>query len=295
MRPRSRSAPPFTPRDFDKGWAYRDDGIENGKLCMDPADLAEFSSVEDFRPFHPRAMYWVDENKILKVFSYLIDVSVMVANMDLARTKLPVPRILRYGQSGNCSYILMERVPCPNFPTAMLQWKVDHLPPGVVGVVDWIVRELASLGLSHNDIVPRNLLVDMSAGKITSIVDWDCCAPIYFGGEYARAIRENNKFPEDTLPGESNTFHVFLRHSFDRTGEETILGLSDRNPARFRRWPLVKSKSYQLTPPPVTDHRYQSFSVRGPSIVLSLPRGNDACNLATEDPSHPPTYSDVRI
>ncbi|KAF5389150.1 hypothetical protein D9757_004962 [Collybiopsis confluens] len=180
-------------------------------------------------------MYWVDNDKVLKLFSYLIDVSSIVANMDLARTKLPVPPVLRYGLSGNCS------------------WSVFLTP------ISPPLCENGSLGLSHNDLIPRNLLrvVDMSAGMITSIVDWDTCTPIFTGGEYARAVSEHSKYPASAVPGQQNIFLVLLRH---RTGDEILLGCSDRNPARRRKWPLVTSKSSQIFSPPVTDPRYQSFS-----------------------------------
>ncbi|KIK66876.1 hypothetical protein GYMLUDRAFT_913869 [Collybiopsis luxurians FD-317 M1] len=205
-------------------------------------------------------MYWVDKDKVLKLFSYLIDVSVMVANMDLVRTKLPVPQVLRYGHSGNCSYILMERIPHPNFPTLLLDWGLNQVPSRSIIAFDIIVREIANLGLSHNDLVPRNMLVDIATANITSIVDWDCCTPIHRGGEYARRVKEFVDFPDTKFPGEQNLYHLFLRYSFDRTGEEILLGCSDRHPEMFLPWPLVKSKSYQQISPPVVDPRNQSFS-----------------------------------
>ncbi|KAH7877182.1 uncharacterized protein C8R40DRAFT_1168518 [Lentinula edodes] len=123
-KPRSRSAPPFSAHDFGLGWELREDGIETEDLCMDPADLAEFSTVKIFRDYHSRSMYWVNSDKVLKLFSYLIDVSIIVENMDLARTRLLVPHVLRYGRSGNCSYILMERISHTNLAVDMLQWGI---------------------------------------------------------------------------------------------------------------------------------------------------------------------------
>ncbi|KIK66878.1 hypothetical protein GYMLUDRAFT_82183 [Collybiopsis luxurians FD-317 M1] len=261
MRTRSRSASPFTRRDFGVNWYLREDGIENEDLRMDPADLAEFSSVKVFRPFHPRSMCWVDRDKVLKLCSYLIDVSVMVANMDLPRTRVPVPRVLRYGYSRNCSYILMERIPNPNIPALLLQLGIKEIPSGTIISFNAIVREITSLGLSHNDLVPRNMLGDTA--NITSIVDWDACTPIHTGGEYARRVKDYIEFPDGKFPGEQNLYHAFLRYSFDRTGEEIILGCSDRHPKMFLPWPLVKSKSYQQISSPVMDPRNQSFSVSG--------------------------------
>ncbi|KAE9395285.1 hypothetical protein BT96DRAFT_997785 [Gymnopus androsaceus JB14] len=182
----------------------------------------------------------------------------MVANMDLARTKVPVPRVLRYGYSGNCSYILMEKIPYLNFSTAMEVWKLDYMPVQVTYWIDYIVRELATLGLSHNDLFPRNILVDGN-GTIVSIIDWDSCTPLHAGVEYARMIRSHD--PDDLDdPGVQDWYHIFLRHSFDRTGEEIAIGCSKRHPKLSRQWPLVKSKASQQLSSPVTDPRNQSFS-----------------------------------
>ncbi|KAJ4494892.1 kinase-like domain-containing protein [Lentinula edodes] len=255
-KPRSRSAPPFSTHDFGVGWELREDGYELEDLHMDPSDLAEFSSVEIFRDLHPRTMYWVDEDKVLKLFSYLIDVSVIVANMDLARTRLPVPRVLRYGRSGNCSYILMERIPHSTLAIEMDQLGMNFMPWQLTQTMDHIVRELADLGLTHNDLVPRNVLVDKN-GMISSIIDWDPCTPHHRGGEYARKIRN---FDLHWRYGEKEWYHIFLRYSFDRTGEEISIGCSKRHPKLYLQWPLVKSKASQLIYPPVTDRRNQSFS-----------------------------------
>ncbi|KAE9395268.1 hypothetical protein BT96DRAFT_1022022 [Gymnopus androsaceus JB14] len=256
-KPRSRSAPPFSARDLEVNWALRGNSVEVEDLYMDPADLAEFSSVRIFRGLHPRTMYWVDDNKVLKLFSYLVDVLVMVANMDLARTRVPVPRVLRYGYSGNCSYILMEKIPYLTFSAAMEVWKLNYMPAQVTYWIDYTVRELAALGLSHNDLFPRNILVDGN-GTIVSIIDWDACTPHHAGVEYARMIRNSNSLFLE--PGVQDWYHIFLRHSFDRTGEEIAIGCSKRHPRLLCQWPLVKSKASLQLSSPVTDPRNQSFS-----------------------------------
>ncbi|KIK66877.1 hypothetical protein GYMLUDRAFT_913885 [Collybiopsis luxurians FD-317 M1] len=154
----------------------------------------------------------------------------------------------------------MERIPHLNFPTLLLDRGLNQVPSGSVIAFDAIVREIASLGLSHNDLVPRNMLVDIATANITSIVDWDSCTPLHTGGEYARRVKNYVEFPDSKFPEEQNLYHVFLRYSFDRTGEEILLGCSERYPAMFLPWPLVKSKSYQQISPPVMDPRNQSFS-----------------------------------
>ncbi|KAJ3739344.1 hypothetical protein DFH05DRAFT_1581739 [Lentinula detonsa] len=271
-KPRSRSAPPFSVHHFGLGWEIREDGFEVEDLRMDPADLDEFSSVEVFRNMQSRSMYWVDQDKILKLFSYLIDVSVIVANMELAGTKIPVPRVLRYGQSGNCSYILMERIPHPNLAVAMEHWGINSMPWQWTQAVDYVVRELAKLGLSHNDLVPRNVLVD-GHGIISAIVDWDPCTQHSRGGEYARMITEPRLDPSWWDFGERDWYYIFLRYASDRTGEEILIGCSERNPKLGLQWPLVKSKASHLVSPPITDPRNQSFSVR--STARSTRRGTN--------------------
>ncbi|KAJ3907920.1 kinase-like domain-containing protein [Lentinula edodes] len=255
-KPRSRSAPPFSTHDFGVGWELREDGHELEDLQMDSADLAEFSTIEIFIDYHPRSMYWVDNDKVLKLFSYLIDVSVIVANMDLARTRIPVPRVLRYGQSGNCSYILMERIPYPNLEVEMQQLGIKSMPWGLTRAIDYIVRELANLGLSHNDLVPRNVLVDNN-GMIVSIIDWDPSTQHHRGGEYARKIRELSYFKD---VAEEDWYHIFLRYAPDRTGEEIMIGCSKWHSKLGLQWPLVKRKASQLVSSPGLDPRNQSFS-----------------------------------
>ncbi|KAF5389079.1 hypothetical protein D9757_004960 [Collybiopsis confluens] len=113
----------------------------------------------------------------------------------------------------------------------MLRWKVDHLPRSIITAMDWVAGELAGLGLSHNDLVPRNILINMSTEVISSIVDWDLCGLACIGGEYARAVSDHNDYG-DSIPGIEDYFHVLLRHSFNRTGEELVLGYSEELPAR---------------------------------------------------------------
>ena len=65
----------------------------------------------------------------------------------------------------------------------------------------YIICELAFLGLSHGDLVPRNILVHDS-GYITGIIDWDNCTPLHTGGEYAKRVIQVLDDPDDLIPGE---------------------------------------------------------------------------------------------
>ncbi|KAF9077674.1 hypothetical protein BDP27DRAFT_1311458 [Rhodocollybia butyracea] len=255
MRTRSRSAPPYSLHDVGSAFFLRED-IETGPLYMDPADLAEFSSVSVYISIRGRAIYWVDDDKFLKLYSYLVDVSSIVSNMDLARTRLPVPQVLRYGYSGNCAYILMERVPYKSLARVLHRWGLNYMPWQITSLAHYIVRELASIGLRHNDLEPRNILVDRD-GSLASVVDWDSCTPLHIGGEYARQASNEPSF---RLPGEEDWFHIFLLYTLDRTGEEILLGSSRSNKKRRHHWPLVKSKSADIMATPVADSRNQSFS-----------------------------------
>ncbi|KAJ3907921.1 hypothetical protein F5879DRAFT_450093 [Lentinula edodes] len=270
-KPRSRSAPPFSACTIGLDWELREDGFEIEHLQMDPADLAEFSIVEIFIDYHPRSMCWVDEDKVLKLFSYLVNVSVIVASMDLARTRLPVPRVLRYGRSGNCSYILMERIPHNNLCTG-------HVSTG---------NQIYAMAIDANDRLhmPRNVLVDNN-GNISSIIDWDPCTPRHTGGEYARKIRNIRNNAMDV--GEEAWYHIFLRYAYDRTGEEIMIDCSRLHARLFLQWPLLQSKASQLVSTPIIDPRNQSFS-RQKIFPITLGRVDAVINsihdAASESPS----------
>ncbi|KAF8825180.1 hypothetical protein HHX47_DHR7000324 [Lentinula edodes] len=122
--------------------------------------------------------------------------------------------------------------------------------------MDYIVRELADVGLSHNDLVPRNVLVDNN-GMIVSVIDWDHRTQHHRGGEYARKIRGLSYFKD---AGEKDWYHIFLRYAPDRTGEEIMIGCSKWHSKLGLQWPLVKSKASQLASSPSSDPRNQSFS-----------------------------------
>lgn len=123
---RCQSAPPIALDEVD--WLFHTRYDCRDALYMDPRYLARFSTVRTYHSAHNRAMMEVDD-KILKVLPMLVDVGVIVANMDLARKKVPVPRVFDYGYSGNCSFILMEKIaPSINAARYMSLGKYDTLP-----------------------------------------------------------------------------------------------------------------------------------------------------------------------
>jgi len=104
---RNGSAPPLSLDDVGIHFYLRD--FEPGDLAMHPREIAHYLTIKEISRSH-LATLLVDGDKILKLYSYLVDVSVIMDNMNLARTKVPVPNIYCYGYSDNCAYILMEMV-----------------------------------------------------------------------------------------------------------------------------------------------------------------------------------------
>jgi serine/threonine protein kinase len=57
--------------------------------------------------------------------------------------------------------------------------------PRVLQQIQNIVRKLASIGISHNDLYPRNIVVNKE-WEILAVVDWDVAGPLYVSQEYIR-------------------------------------------------------------------------------------------------------------
>jgi hypothetical protein len=223
---RSRSAPPVCLKDVGPLFYLRD--WERSELFMDPRYLAKFSPVFEIGRTNARVIMHV-EGKILKLYPNLVDVSVIVSNMNLARTKVPVPRVYDYGYSGNCAYILMEGFLETLTAEHYINMMGCAVPKRLGHQVRQIVADLASVGLSHNDLYPRNLLVNRF-WQIITIIDWDDCTGIEVGGEYARRVTER--------PEMHDWDYIFLKHSLDRTGEILLSG--DMPTDVYRQPPLAR-------------------------------------------------------
>ncbi|KAK1222150.1 hypothetical protein PQX77_015012 [Marasmius sp. AFHP31] len=221
-RPRKRrmSAPPINFYDLkdNNGKRFYSRTNDSEALYMDPKDMAEYSSFECIKDEKSTRIFF-GEDKVLKTYSYLVDVSKIVANMDLARTKLPVPRVFKYGYSGNCGYILMERAQGYQL-SAVLRHRLSGVPEKVSLQIRKIVEDLASLGLCHNDLKPRNIMVNRR-WEIESIVDWDNCTPLIHGGEYTKRIVWAEKHNPLCMTDAWDV--LFLSASVDRVGEELLL------------------------------------------------------------------------
>ncbi|KAL0570070.1 hypothetical protein V5O48_011888 [Marasmius crinis-equi] len=216
------SAPPLTfPDVIDLGgqacgFHFRES--EKDKLFMDPADITPYSDFETVQD--SRILVHMSRRRVLKMYSYLVDVAQLVAYMDRARTKVPVPRVHKWGYSGNCAYILMELV--YGWPANELALEKQMPYPDILtSQVKQIVRDLASVGLSHCDLRPRNIIVDSRTWQIEGLVDWDMCKPLVNGCEYAFRHLECDIWHPFTVNDKWDMF--FLDAAVDKLGEELRL------------------------------------------------------------------------
>ncbi|KAG7087243.1 hypothetical protein E1B28_013224 [Marasmius oreades] len=246
-RKRRMSAPPLNFHDLREmdGKHFWTRQKETEKLFLDPKDMAEYSS---FVRLWPTILF--SDDKALKMYSYLVDVTQIVATMDLARTKVPVPRVYKYGYSGNCGYILMERIRGYALDNFLRHYKCP-IPHKITVEIKRIVEDLASLGLCHNDVKPRNIVVS-SSWDVLTIVDWDHCMPLIHAGEYTRRVMWGEKHDPFCITDTWDAF--FLSVAADRVGEELLMGQHYR--------------FYMFTVPlRTTGTVYQPF---GPQSALSL-------------------------
>ena len=97
----------------------------------------------------------------MTTYSNYILTSVVVSNMDHARAKkeIPVPQVYDYSYLGNCTYILMQRFRHVLTAEEYIHMQECKVPKRLGLQVRTIVAALATVGLSHNDLYPRNLSV----------------------------------------------------------------------------------------------------------------------------------------
>ncbi|EMD40877.1 hypothetical protein CERSUDRAFT_121512 [Gelatoporia subvermispora B] len=184
---RCRSTPPTSRREFGP---IPDDRVDfRTKLHVDPALLAPFSKVATLRVTASTVVIALDDQYILKLLVPGHDVYETVAIMSLASTVVPVPRVYQCGYSGNCAFILMEYVDGYSL-NDFIKFKGENTSrlPSLLRVVDDMVRELACLDISHNDLYPRNIVVDEDL-NILALVDWDLAGPWHSSQEYLRRAR----------------------------------------------------------------------------------------------------------
>ncbi|KIJ38772.1 hypothetical protein M422DRAFT_49926 [Sphaerobolus stellatus SS14] len=110
--------------------------------------------------------------------------------MDLAGTVVPVPRVFKYGYSGNCSYILMEYIRGYRLSSVAVAYGIPWISvmAPVEKQISVLVERLANVDISHNDLVPRNIIVN-EAWEIVGLVDWDHCTDFDPASEYLRRLK----------------------------------------------------------------------------------------------------------
>jgi hypothetical protein len=230
---RPKSAPPICLKDVGPYFYLRED--EDSDLFMDPVDLGKFKSVPTLITCHPSSPHDSRRNQNPQNIPSNNRRLFIVANMNLARTKVPVPEVYDYGYSGNCAYILMERIDAIDAERYINNMKFP-VPRRLSRRVREIIADLASLGLSHNDLNPRNIMIMVYPyWVVLSIVNWDNCTPIHVAGEYARRV---------ITSGRHNWDYMFLRHAKDGFAEMVL------NVSKHPRRPTSPSRSL----PTFTDH-----------------------------------------
>jgi len=126
------------------------------------------------------------ETCILKLHAPSVDVEKISGIMQRAREVVQVPKVYRYGYSGNCAFIMMEFIGGYNLDywSSQLGESVSA-DPHVIQQIQNIVCKLASIGISHNDLYPRNIVVNKK-WEILAVVDWDVAGSLDVSQEYIR-------------------------------------------------------------------------------------------------------------
>ncbi|KZV80193.1 hypothetical protein EXIGLDRAFT_431227 [Exidia glandulosa HHB12029] len=88
---------------------------------------------------------------------------------------VPVPRVRRYGRSGNCAYILSDYVAGDGFYDVRLLAKT--VPVWIIAArleksAFPAVERLQLLDISHNDLHYNNIIMDRY-WRIAAVIDWD--------------------------------------------------------------------------------------------------------------------------
>ncbi|KAK7025330.1 hypothetical protein VNI00_016112 [Paramarasmius palmivorus] len=176
-RKRRMSCPPITFADLSemRGKHFYSRNYEKEGLYLSPKDAQRFASFECILETSSKRILFTDD-RVLKTYSYLVDVSQIVEKMNLAGLVVPVPQVYEYGYSGNSSYILMERV--AGYPLSnMIEYFDCPIPEQVTNQLRDMVKRIASVGLCHNDLFPRNVVMSLD-WNINAIIDWDECVPL---------------------------------------------------------------------------------------------------------------------
>jgi hypothetical protein len=166
---------------------YFDMVTTQDELNLSPHDMSRYEVLRDVINTPSGRVMLLAGEQVLKLRPVNVDVAIIVRNMRRAATVINVPRVYDYGYSGNCAFILMAYI----YPAANLgvmvkehgEWPIQYVEPQV----HTIVRKLAGVGLSHNDLYPRNIMVGRN-WEILAVVDWDESGPLDLSREYSRRV-----------------------------------------------------------------------------------------------------------
>ena len=173
---------------------------------MEESFLKRFSSVHEFYKTEYSAIFLIDDKYVLKLHAPSTDVQEIAGIMALARRLIPVPKVYECGYSGNSSYILMERIEGWSLDAFIMKaGRQLSTHPKVVYQIERVVRRLARVGISHNDLYPRNVMFDKDL-IIVGVIDWDAAAPLHASNEYLRRTRYKRE------PWVHDWDYIFLRH-----------------------------------------------------------------------------------
>lgn len=233
----------------------------------------------------------LDSKLVLKMFSPLVDVAAVVEGMRLARAVAPVPKVVDYGHSGNCAYIMYEYVHGHVFSRVLADFG-DYATAMIEPQITTIIRDLAAIGLAHNDITPRNIVVDDDF-RVIAIIDWDFVSLASNAREYGQRSREEDLQRRSRLVnGPSHLFnHAFLRHSAYAYHDVLSLNPVDgRELRRYRNPPLYRlgnaaRQSFQAS------STLPSTSVQAPLDTKPTPTYSIAVILHGSGMCSPHTYS----
>ncbi|KZT50479.1 hypothetical protein CALCODRAFT_504671 [Calocera cornea HHB12733] len=158
-------------------------------------NLPEGAAPDYIVPGHPfelvsnagqKKIYRIDNRYALIITPPDTDIERIVRNQSLAAKVISAPWVYYFGRTVDCAYMLTDFIPGRN-----LQYYVDKQPgldlSRLLPQIQTIVAQLASVNLAHNDLYPRNVMVDRHL-NIRAIIDWDTSDTLDKSPEYQRRV-----------------------------------------------------------------------------------------------------------
>lgn len=237
---RCSSVPPWSSREIGSRLDLR---IGRAAKCfyVDSNLLGKYRSIRTINVSANHCVVLLDEVHILKMMNLAIDVESVVILMRIAEKVVPVPRVLDYGRSGNCGYILMECIR----GYKLSELVAFHGPLAAARMetqIDVVVSRLSRVGICHNGLYPRNVIVD-DRWDIVSIFAWDQAEFRCFDGYQRRLYtwfyHSSAAHPVKGIMDIPFWNHIFLKHSHVPFGSMDLDIPSVRRAAIERRLPCT--------------------------------------------------------